>query len=219
MNKSDDMAARLTIRLAGVLQEIQNSWSSRVIAYFARLESLVEGKWLDSDDIMGILSESKLAAKEALDGLGNDLSSEILHKSSGLFSRFEDERVSLVKKISDLENEISEILTADGKSIQRENRNLRQALSMFKEFTVLKSIQGLGVTDYEGLSKSSGVKKGRLRKHVKWLCEQGFVVVDKKKRPHQIIFLHAPWRSLYAAPSQIQASSIPHDVPLAVVRH
>jgi regulator of replication initiation timing len=214
MNQPDDMAARLTIRLAGVLQEIHNSWSSRVNAYFSRLESLVDGKWLDSDDIMGILSESKLAAAEALDGLGNDLSSEILHESSGLFSRFEEERVSLVRKISDLEDEINDMLNADGESLQQENRSLRHALSKFKEFTILKAVQKLGKTSYGDLSKETGIKKGKLRKYVKWLHEQGFIFVNKKTRPHQLVFLSAPWRSAESVPFQARTTMAGSGLPI-----
>lgn len=193
MTTTDDNTARITLRIAGVLQEIRDLWSKRLDTYYTQIESLVDGQWLESEDILGIIRESRMASREALDGLGNDLSAELVHTSSGVVARYESERLSFIEEINDLRNEISRLLSGDENSVRCENESLRAAIDALPEFKLLKIIQRNRRVDYNQLSDYAGEKKSTVRKLVKELMKKGYVNVDKKCRPHKIIFLSAPW--------------------------
>jgi len=195
MSNPEDMAARLTLKLAGVFQQANDLWVRRIDSYFSQLESLTDGKWLDSWDVAGIIKESKLASREALDGLSNDLSAELIHASNGMLVRHESERVNLLSEISSLKLSLDRYLSGDENAARRENQCLRSALMKMPEFQLLTVIQTEGRTSYGHLSELSGVKKGKVRKFVKILAESGFCHVDKKSRPHAVIFDLAPWNT------------------------
>jgi DNA-binding MarR family transcriptional regulator len=194
MGSPDETAAKLTLKMAGVFQEVRDIWVSRLDTYFSRLDQLIDGQWFDSSDMNGIIKESHLAAKEALDGLANDLSTELVHSSSGAFGRFEEERASLVEEIHDLRSTLSNYMRKDENAILRENLLLRDAIFSMPQFRILEVIRTLGNTTYKEVSEESGVTIGKTRKHVKGLRKKGYVEIDKNTRPHSISFLSAPWR-------------------------
>ncbi|RLI56923.1 MAG: hypothetical protein DRO87_07575 [Candidatus Thorarchaeota archaeon] len=193
MTTSGDSAARSTIRIAGLFQEVRDIWVRRLDDYFNQLERLADGETLEASDFVGILRESRMASREALDGLGSDLSSELLHVTNGLAARYESERASLIEEINDLRRSLTRALSGDENSLRRENEALLATLSTIPEFQVLKAIEREGRLSYDELSKTSGLKKGKLRKLVKSLESRGHVVVNKKSRPHSITYLSAPW--------------------------
>ena len=193
MTTTDDNTARMTLRVAGVLQEVRDIWVKRLDSYFAQIEELVEGQWLESEDIVGIIRESRMASREALDGLGNDLSAELVHSSNGVIARYEAERFSYIEEIQDLRREMSQLLSRDENAIRRENGSLRVALDSIPEFRLLKVIQRNRRIDYKQLTEITGEKKTTVRKLEKELMKRGYVNIDKKSRPHAITFLSAPW--------------------------
>jgi len=194
MSSPEDTSAKITLKLAGVFQEVRDSWVKRIDLYFDQLLSLIEGDWFESSDMVGLLREARMASREALDGLGTDLSSELVHASSGIVQRYEYERASLTEEINDLRIGITRALAGDENEIRRENETMREALHSVPEYQILKYIRLNSPASYAELSKLSGVKKGQLRKLVKSLMERGHVSIDKKTRPHKVIFLSAPWR-------------------------
>ncbi|MHA1965831.1 MAG: winged helix-turn-helix domain-containing protein [Candidatus Thorarchaeota archaeon] len=193
MTTTNDNAARMTLRIAGVLQEIRDVWAKRLDTYYTQIESLVDGHWLDTEDVIGVIRESRMASREALDGLGNDLSAELVHSSNGVVARYEAERLSFVEEINDLRDEISRLLSGDENTMRRENESLKAAIDSIPEFKLLKVIERSRRTNYKELEANSGEKKSVIRRHVKELMKKGYVNVDKKSRPHAIIFLTAPW--------------------------
>jgi hypothetical protein len=201
MASPDEVAARTTLRIAGVFQEIRNSWVRRLDSYFNQIESLLEGQWLDTQDIAGIIRESRMASREAIDGLGNDLSSELVHVSNGIITRYEAERASLQEEISDLRNSLARMLSGDANAIRRENEALHSAIESIPEFSLLESIQKNLRSSYDQLAGITGFSKPKLRKLVKELVSRGYVGIDKNAKPHSIIFISSPWR---AYESQVQ---------------
>ena len=193
MGTPDETAAKLTLKMAGVFQEVRDIWVSRLDAYFSQLDQLIEGQWFDASDMNGIIKESHMAAKEALDGLANDLSTELVHSSSGAFGRFESERASLVEEINDLTSTLSNYMQKDENAVFRENLLLRDAIFSMPQFRILEVIRSLGNTTYKEVSEESGVSIGKTRKHVKGLRKKGYVEIDKNTRPHSISFLSVPW--------------------------
>ena len=193
MTTPDDNAARMTLRVAGVLQEVRDIWVKRLDSYFTQIEELVEGQWLESEDIVGIIRESRMASREALDGLGNDLSAELVHSSNGVIARYEAERLSHIEEIHDLRSEMSQLLSSDENAIRRENESLRAVVESIPEFRILKVIRRNRRIDYKQLTEITGEKKTTVRKLVKELTKRGYVSIDKKSRPHAITFLSAPW--------------------------
>ena len=212
MTTTNDNAARMTLRIAGVLQEIRDIWAKRLDAYYTQIESLVDGQWLDTEDVIGVVRESRLASREALDGLGNDLSAELVHTSNGVVARYEAERRSFVEEINDLRDEISRLLSGDENTMRRENESLRVAIDSVPEFKLLKIIQRSRRTNYKELETNSGEKKSVLRKLVKELMKKGYVNVDKKSRPHAIIYLTAPWIQKDSPPLTAFESPAPESV-------
>ena len=193
MNSPDDAAARTTLRIAGVFQEIRDSWVRRLDSYYNQIESLTEGDWIEAQDISGIVREARLASREAMDGLGNDLSSELIHSSNGIITRYEAERASLQEEINDLRKSLSRALSGDTNNIRRENEALRIALFSVPEFSLLQLIQKNRRSTYAQLTEASGLTKAKIRKYAKELMARGYVYVDKKARPHQIVYLSTPW--------------------------
>ncbi|TFG05433.1 hypothetical protein EU538_11375 [Candidatus Thorarchaeota archaeon] len=193
MTVPDDTSARLTLKVAGAFQEARDLWVRRLDAYFSQLEQLVHGQWLTSDDIRGILRESRLAAREAIDGFGEDLSTQLTHESSGLIGRFQTERNELIEQIDDLEKRIDRMLSTDQGSIRRENENLRDTIMSMPEFELLTLIQEQGETTYKKIAKVSDCSVKEVRKLVRLLSKSGHVSINKSTRPHEIHFLHAPW--------------------------
>ena len=193
MTSPDETAARTTLRIAGVFQEIRDSWVRRLDSYFNQIESLTEGDWIDLQDLIGIIRESRLAAREAIDGMGNDLSSELVHTSHGIVTRYEAERESLQEEINDLRKSLARALSGEANSIRRENEALRAAISSVPEFSLLEVIQEHKRMTYDELIEASHLSKASTRKLVKILSARGFVHVDKKSRPHMIIHVSTPW--------------------------
>ncbi len=220
MTTTDDNAARMTLRIAGVLQEIRDIWAKRLDAYYRQIESLLDGQRLDTEDVIGIIRESRVASREALDGLGGDLSAELVHTSNGVVARYEAERLSFVEEINDLRDEISRLLSGDENTTRRENESLRAAIDSIPEFKLLKVIQRNRKTNYKELETDSGEKKTVLRKLVKELMKKGYVSVDKKSRPHAIIYLTAPWTQRESLHQISSESPMPKSLPHAEIeRH
>jgi len=203
MSNPEDTAARLTLKLAGVFQQANDLWVRRIESYFSQLESLTDGHMLDSSDIAGIIKETKLASREALDGLSNDLSAELIHTSNGMLVRYESDRVTLLNEISNLKLSLNRYLSGDENAARRENQSLRAALMKMPEFQILTFIQSERSASYGRLSELAGMKKGKVRKFVKALAESGFCHIDKKSRPHAVIFDLAPWNTNGSPGSQI----------------
>jgi hypothetical protein len=195
MASPDEIAARTTIRIAGVLQEVRDSWVRRLDSYYNQIESLLEGQWFDSQDLAGIIRESRLASREAIDGFGNDLSSELIHTSNGIITRYEAERASLQEEINDLRISLSHALSGDANAIRRENEALRLAISLVPEYGLLEIIRKNRRSSYEQLSNRTSLSKAKLRKFVKELKNRGYIAVDTKTKPHSVIFLSCPWSS------------------------
>ena len=118
---------------------------------------------------MGIIREARLASREAIDGLGNDLSSELVHSSHGIITRNEAERASLQEEINDLRKSLSHALSGDANMIRRENEALRIALNSVPEFRLLKVIQKNRRSTYAQLMECTGFSKAKLRKLAKEL--------------------------------------------------
>ena len=189
----DTVAARTTLRIAGVFQEIRDSWVRRLDSYYNQIESLTEGDWVDAQDLTGIIREARLASREAIDGLGNDLSSELIHSSNGIITRYEAERASLQEEINDLRKSLSRALSGDANTIRRENESLRFALISVPEFGFLQTIQKNRRSTYDQLVECTGLSKAKLRKMTKELMARGYVNIDKKSKPHQVVYLSTPW--------------------------
>ncbi len=206
MSGSDELVARLTMRLAGVLQSTRDLWVKRVSEYFSQLESLVNGQWFEREDLPGLIRESKSAAKEALEGLSNDLSSQMLHMLSATVQRFESENTELAERIESLTESLSLALSGDENDVRRENENLRNALMTVPKFQLLLHIQKSSVLTYDELSRLSGMTKGKIRSYVKALVADGYVLVNKNTKPHTLIFVSAPWRMPESSPQMFLES-------------
>ncbi|MFW9954535.1 MAG: hypothetical protein ACFFD3_08275 [Candidatus Thorarchaeota archaeon] len=207
MASPDENAARLTLKIAGVFQEVRDDWVRRIEEYYNDIEKLIQGQWLGSEDMLSVLREARKASKEAIDGLGTDLSAELVHESSGVFGRFEAERESLVEEINDLRNSLVIANSGNEGLIRHENEALRLALFRIPEYKLLKLLGSHGKCSYSDLEKISGMRLAEIRKYSKQLCKMGYVSIDKKKRPHHVVFLCAPWRS--NQPLQLSDSSVP----------
>jgi hypothetical protein len=203
MTTTEDNAARMTLRIAGVFQEIRDIWARRLDSYYSQMESIVDGQMLETDDILGVIREARLASREALDGLGNDLSAELVHTTNGVVARYEAMRSSLVEEIADLRNEISNLTSGDENSIRRENFTLRDALLAVPEFKLLQIIQRSRRATYDQLCEESGLKKSAVRKQAKELMKRGHINIDKKSRPHAIVYLSAPWSQRSLADQEV----------------
>ncbi len=195
MTSEEDIAARLTVKFAGSLQEIQDRWTKRLDTYFTRLESLVEGDWFAVEDIPAIIRESKAAAREALDGLGGDLCAQIVRESSGLIARYETERASLLRQLSQVRDETARVLSMDQNGLGQQNLELVSIIRSLPEFQVLSVIERQQQITYDMLSKETGLKRGALSKIVRSLAERGYVQIDTRDRRQVIHFKYAPWGS------------------------
>jgi hypothetical protein len=215
MNSPEDSAARHTLRIAGVFQEIRDVWIRRLEDYFDQIESLIEGQWMQTEDMAGVVREAKSASKEALDGLGADLSSELVHESHGIFKRFEVEREALTEEINDLRFSLAATTSGDEGLMQRENERMRHALATIPEYRLLGFVRELGRASYDELVEISQLKKSKVRNYSKSLMEKGHVVIDKKTRPHVVVFLSAPWRTCAESneDNSVQSCQTTHDIP------
>ncbi len=216
MTSPDESAARLTLKLAGVFQEVKDVWVRRLDQYYGQLESLIDGQWISHEDMLGVIQEAKEASREALDGLGTDLSSELVHESRGVFGRFEFERQSLIEEIHDLRSSLSLANSGNEGLIRKENEALRYALLKVPEYQLLESVRTLSHASYEQLADSSGLKKSVVRKLSKKLLELGYVSIDKKSRPHEVVFINAPWRT--TLPS-ISPSTETEHIKVNIIAH
>ncbi len=220
MNSPEDSAARHTLRIAGVFQEIRDVWIRRLEDYFSQIESLIDGEWMQTEDMAGIVREAKSASREALDGLGADLSSELVHESHGIFKRFEVERQALNEEISDLRFSLAAANSGDEGLVRRENERMRHALANVPEYRLLGHVRELRRASYDELAKASHFKKSEVRKYAKSLMEKGHVAIDKKTKPHAIVFLSAPWRicAEESGNEDVQSSQLSLDVPVSEQR-
>jgi regulator of replication initiation timing len=150
-----------------------------------------------------------MASREAIDGLGNDLSSELVHASNGIITRYEAERASLQEEISDLRQSLARMLSGDATAIRRENEALHSALKTIPEFRLLESIQKNRRTSYDQLADITGFNKSKLRKLVKELVSRGYVGIDRNSKPHSMIFISSPWLE---NESQVQQTLEKHQV-------
>jgi len=207
MLQDNEILGRQALKIAGTLEEIQLVWLKRVEEYFIQLGSLIKGEWFDSSDLIGIIREAYSASKEALKGLGTDLSAELLHSSSGILSRFQSERSALLEEINDLRESYGRAISRDGSSIRQENESLIQAIKSVPMFQLLSILQDIRVTNYKELTKKSGMKRSDVRKYIQELVESSYASLDKSKKPHEITFVSAPW-SLHSFHAQ-SASSLP----------
>ncbi len=213
MADPEETAARMTIKVAGELQDIRDHWVRRLDQYFSDIERLVDGEWLSVDDVKGVIREVRLAAREALDGLGNDLSAVLVHESGGLFARFEAERQSLLDEINSLRSSLARALSGHERQIWRENEALRAALEQVPEFKLLRSLQEIGTATYRDLAAKTGLKSAVLKRLVKSLTGMGYVAVDKRSRPHRVVYLSSPWTTDATASLNIERQEVTTQQP------
>ncbi len=200
MGTNNDAAARMTLKTAGVFQDIIDLWVRRLETYFSQLQSLTEGQWLTGDDLLGIIREARLASKEALAGLGNDLSAELVHESSGLISRHEAERASLSEEITDLRESITRALSGDENAAKRQSEALFAELMAVPEYRLLEIIRAQNTATYEQLTSATGQKRTIVSRQVKTLVAKGYLAIERKSRPQTIRFLSAPWANIGQEP-------------------
>ena len=143
--------------------------------------------------------------------MGNDLSAELVHSTGGVVSRFEAERFSLIEELTDVRNTLSCVLESDEEGIRQENESLRYAIRTIPEFEVLDVLRKLNRASYSEIAKASGLKKGKVTSYVKALMARGHVQVDKKSRPHVVVFLSAPWKN--------NPIDQPRDTPITTPKH
>ncbi|MFW9932695.1 MAG: hypothetical protein ACFFDR_08565 [Candidatus Thorarchaeota archaeon] len=196
MNSPDDNAARLTLKMAGVFQEVRDTWVRRLENYYGQLESLINGQWIESSDMIGVLREAVSASREALDGLGTDLSAELVHESRGVFGRFESERQALLEEINDLRNSLAVAISGDEGFIRKENYRLREIIMSVPEYRLLEFIRTKGRGSYNEIAELSRLKVSEVRKLSRILMNKGFITIDKKSKPHAIVFISAPWKQV-----------------------
>ena len=189
----DEFIARSNLRLAGVLTELRNLWMKRLDSYYSELERLIAGEWLDASDLSALVKEARMASREAMDGLATDLSSELLHASTGIFQRHDAERQSMREEINDLRNKITRLMSGDVNTIRRENESLRAALLSLPEFQLLEILQNSKGVSYSDLAALADVKRSQITKLTKQLVKQGYARIDKTTRPHTVLFISAPW--------------------------
>ncbi len=215
MNYSDETIAKYTLRTAGTLQELRDSWIRKLDRYFEQIEELVQGEWFDTRDLLGIIRESRMATREALDGLSSDLSAEVVHSSNGIISRFVAERESLLEEIKDLRSSYSRAIAGDEHSVRRENESLYQAIKLIPEYRLLSVIQNLKRATYSELADLENQKKGTIRKLAKLLAERGYIYLNKSTRPHTVEFLYAPWiaREEYDCAQESDCERVSHLSP------
>jgi len=195
MGQPEEAAAKRTLKMAGVFQELTEMWISRLNKYFSQIESLVDGEWLDSSDLKGILHEAKEASNEALTGLGRDLSAELIQKSSGIISRHENERASMIEEMNDLKAQLDQALSADTSQLIRENNSLKQALLKVPEYQVLDALEMEKESTYKELGEACGIGTRKTRPLVRTLEEWGHAKIDEDTRPHEIHFISSPWNN------------------------
>ena len=70
---------------------------------------------------------------------------------------------------------------------------MRVAITSVPEFNLLKVIQRNRRSTYAQLEEGTGLSKAKIRKYAKELMARGYVQMDKKARPHQIVYLSTPW--------------------------
>lgn len=198
----DDAIARSNLRLAGAFQEIHSSWVRRLDSYFLELERLINGEWLDSSDLKALVRETRSASKEAMEGLSNDLISELMHATSKILERHAAEKNSLDEEIGDLRGRISRLMSFDESAALIENESMREALFDMTEFRVLAFLQTHTGCSYKELASITGRKSSALRKDVKLLAKRGYIRIDKNSRSHSLHFLSAPWNGESAATTQ-----------------
>ncbi|NWF96031.1 MAG: MarR family transcriptional regulator [Candidatus Thorarchaeota archaeon] len=209
MTSPDSVSARLTLKLAGILQDVRGEWIRRLDQYFNQIESLIAGEWFDTADLGGLMKESRLAAREALEGLSSDLCAQLVHESSGLIARYETERAQLVDRINLLTEDINHALCCDDDDIRRQNEVLRSIVRALPEFTLLRIIEDAQAMDLNTLFEVSQTKKTTVTRHLKSLQEGGYVRVDGKGRAKRVVFLSAPWSTQRCGSQQRTRSSIP----------
>ena len=73
--------------------------------------------------------------------------------------------------------------------------NFPQAVhpSHMSEFGLLQTIQKNRRSTYDQLVECTGLSKAKLRKMTKELMTRGYVNIDKKSKPHQVVYLSTPW--------------------------
>jgi predicted transcriptional regulator len=209
MDSSEETSARITLRIAGVFQEIRELWIRRLDTYFSQLESLVQGQWLTCNELSSIVHESRMAAREAFDGLAGDLTAELVHESNGLVARHEVERASLADEISSLRDRMARAPSGDGKLVRRQNEALVYALMRTPEFRLLEIIRAHRQATYDDLVQATGQKRSLIQKLCKALAEGGYIALDRKAKPHLVKYFTAPWAEGEAESEQ---SSSPSEV-------
>ncbi|NHJ14639.1 MAG: winged helix-turn-helix domain-containing protein [Candidatus Thorarchaeota archaeon] len=204
----DDNLARMNLRLAGVLQEIQNAWTRRLDSYFVELERLISGEWLDSSDLAALVREARSASREAMEGMSNDLASELMHASTGLLQRHNAEKSSLSEEIFDLRSQLGRLMERDENLVFMENESLREALHALPEFQILEILRRHTGCSYKELAAVTGWKSSVVRKNVTLLTSKGYVRIDKDTKPHSIHFISAPWNSDFGPSIQTRLPAI-----------
>ncbi|MGV9103695.1 MAG: hypothetical protein ACOC3C_06235 [Candidatus Thorarchaeota archaeon] len=193
MGQPEESAAKRTLKIAGVFQELTETWSNRLNAYFSQIDSLVDGEWLDSSDLKGILREAREASNEALNGLGRDLSAELIQRSAGVFSRHENERAAMIEEMDNLKAQLDQALSADTSKLIQENNSLKQALLKVPEYQVLSALENQKEATYKELGEACDIGTRKTRPLVRTLAKWGSASIDKDTRPHRIFFRSAPW--------------------------
>lgn len=108
-----------------------------------------------------------------------------------------DEIKQLQNKVKVYESAIAQNKTENvvylKQKIWEKNKVMREHLTEIDYFKVLALIEKMKRIKTTDLRKNTKISAQKLGKILKWLQNNGYILINKDKKPHTVIFKKAPW--------------------------
>ncbi|MFX1519992.1 MAG: hypothetical protein ACFFCD_08725 [Promethearchaeota archaeon] len=201
---------RMTLRFVAAINKVKEEKIRELGDFFQILKRKYSQKSGGSKDIR--LTDAFEKIESAVSDILAQIMNSITVKAIGHLGRLREEMIqkgiALDQQVAEMPKErerqpstqpdlkdVQKLETASKikEEIARRNRILKELLEALPQFKILAIIETTNADNYSTLSKATGYSTTAIRNYVSELEEDGFLVIDRSRKPYALKLKKTPW--------------------------
>jgi hypothetical protein len=195
MTLDENLIHRMTLRFVSAINKVKEEKFRDVSDFFQMLKQNSKDK-----RIIAIFEKIELEVSDKLAQIINSITVKAIGHLSQLREEMIQKGIDLnqIEKIPPKEPDVMKIQKAETSNkikeeIARRNRILTELITAVPQFKILSIIEKTKANTYDVLYKATGYSLTTIRNYVQELEDDGFVSIDKSRKPYLIEIERTPW--------------------------
>jgi biotin operon repressor len=201
---------RMTLRFVGAINKVREEKMRELGDFFQKWKRQYSQKSSSSKDIplTDVFEKIEGAVSDKLAQITNSITVKAIGHLGQLREEMIQKGIALDQQVVDMPKEIEKqpLLQPDLKDAQkfetaskikeeivRRNRILKKLLEAVPQFKILAIIEKTNADNYSTLSKATGYSNTAIRNYVNELEEDGFLIIDRSRKPYAFKLKKTPW--------------------------